>query len=211
IAHLEKAISLADGLADGPAQRLLRLRLQTTYGHALLHGRGHSQPETIAAFARARELVPGIEDPTARFSAYYGMWLGSFVRADLAPMREVAVAAVRDAQHSPGFPAAGRARHVFGVTCWFQGAITLARERALNRRSRLMITGGITSLPPDSCSMTESSPPAGWLSSCGLSVKSIKGLACWTTRSASPGKAVTFQQSRGRTLTHAVLPAFAAN
>jgi class 3 adenylate cyclase/ABC-type transport system involved in cytochrome c biogenesis ATPase subunit len=30
IAHLEKAISLAEGLADGPAQRLLRLRLQTT-------------------------------------------------------------------------------------------------------------------------------------------------------------------------------------
>jgi class 3 adenylate cyclase/predicted ATPase len=134
IAHLEKAISLADGLADGPAQRLLRLRLQTTYGHALLHARGHSQPETIAAFARARELVPGIEDPTARFSAYYGMWLGSFVRADLAPMREVAVAALRDAQHSPGFPGAGRARHVFGVTCWFQGDYVGARaslERAL--------------------------------------------------------------------------------
>src|SRR5437667_7408380 len=127
--------SLADGLADGgPAQRLLRLRLQTTYGHALLHGRGHSQPETIAAFARARELVPGIEDPTARFSAYYGMWLGSFVRADLAPMREVAVAALRDAQHSPGFPAAGRARHVFGITCWFQGDYVGARaslEQAL--------------------------------------------------------------------------------
>src|SRR5499425_2148009 len=106
IAHLEKAIGLADGLTDGPAQRLLRLRLQTTYGHALLHGRGHSQPETIAAFTRARELVPGIEDPTARFSAYYGMWLGSFVRADLAPMREVAAAALRDAEHSPGFPGA---------------------------------------------------------------------------------------------------------
>ena len=92
IAHLEKAISLAEGLADGPAQRLLRLRLQTTYGHALLHGRGHSHPETIAAFARARELAAGIEDTAARFSAYYGMWMVSFVRADLAPMREVAVA-----------------------------------------------------------------------------------------------------------------------
>src|SRR5215469_14184015 len=74
IAHLEKAIRLAEGLADGPAQRLLRL--QTTYGHALLHGRGHSQPETIAAFARARQLAAGIEDAVARFSAYYGMWMG---------------------------------------------------------------------------------------------------------------------------------------
>src|SRR5262249_39095436 len=116
IAHLEKAISPADGLADGPAQRLLRLRLPTTDGHALLHCRGHSQPETIAAFARARELAAEIEDPAARFSAYYGMWLVSFVRADLAPMREVAVASLRDARHSPGLPAAGRALHVFGVT-----------------------------------------------------------------------------------------------
>jgi class 3 adenylate cyclase/predicted ATPase/ABC-type transport system involved in cytochrome c biogenesis ATPase subunit len=134
IAHLEKAISLAEGLADGPAQRLLRLRLQTTYGHALLHGRGHSQPETIAAFARARELAAGIEDTAARISAYYGMWLVSFVRADLAPMREVAAASLRDARHSPGLPAAGRAMHVFGVTCWFQGDYVGARmhlEQAL--------------------------------------------------------------------------------
>jgi class 3 adenylate cyclase/predicted ATPase len=134
IAHLENAISLAEGLADGPAQRLLRLRLQTTYGHALLHGRGHSQPETIAAFARARELAAGIEDIAARFSAYYGMWLVSFVRADLAPMREVAVACLRDVQHSPGLPAAGRALHVFGVTSWFQGDYVGARthlEQAL--------------------------------------------------------------------------------
>ena len=120
IAHLEKAISLAEGLADRPAPRLLRLRLQTTYGHALLHGRGHSQPETIAAFARARQLAAGIEDAVARFSAYYGMWMGSFVRADLAPMREVAVLSLRDTRHSPGSPAAGRALHVYGVTCWFQ-------------------------------------------------------------------------------------------
>src|SRR5215468_6548237 len=134
IAHLEKAIRLAEGLADGRAQRLLRLRLQTTYGHALLHGRGHSQPETIAAFALARQLAAGIEDPAARFSAYYGMWMGSFVRADLAPMREVAVLSLRDVRHSPGSPAAGRALHVFGVTCWFQGDYTGARthlEQAL--------------------------------------------------------------------------------
>src|SRR6266446_6013895 len=134
IAHLEKAIGLAEGLANGPTERLLRLRLQTTYGHALLHGRGHSQPETIAAFARARELAAGIEDPAARFSAYYGMWLVSFVRADLAPMREVAAASLRDAQRLPDLPAAGRAMHVFGVTSWFQGDYLGARthlEQAL--------------------------------------------------------------------------------
>ncbi len=134
IAHLEKAISLAEELADGSAQQLLRMRLQTTYGRGLLHGRGHSQPETIAAFARARELAAGIEDSAARFSAYYGMWEGSFVRADLAPMREVALAFLHDAQRSPEGAGRGRALHVFGVTSWFQGDYVGARthlEQAL--------------------------------------------------------------------------------
>ncbi|MET0537532.1 MAG: adenylate/guanylate cyclase domain-containing protein [Xanthobacteraceae bacterium] len=127
IAHLEKAIGLTEGLADGPAQRLLRLRLQITYGHALLHGRGHSQPETIAAFARAREIGAAVEDIVARFSAYYGLWQVSFVRAALAPMREVALAFLNDARHASGGPERGRASHVFGVTCWFQGEYVSAR------------------------------------------------------------------------------------
>ena len=62
------------------------------------------------------------------------MWMGSFVRADLAPMREVAVLSLRDTRHSPGSPAAGRALHVYGVTCWFQGDYAGARthlEQAL--------------------------------------------------------------------------------
>ena len=127
IAHLEKAISIAGGLADGPAQRVLRLRLQTTYGHALIHGRGHTHGESIAAFARARQLAAETEDIAARFSAYYGMWMVSFARADLAPMREVAVAFLRDARHPSGSAGKGRALHVFGVTCWFQGDYAGAR------------------------------------------------------------------------------------
>ena len=134
IAHLEKAISLAEGLPDGSAQRLLQLRLQTTYGHALLHGRGHSQPETIDAFARAREMAGRVEDIGARFSAYYGRWQVSFVRAELAAMQEVALAFLHDARQSSAGPGRGRALHAFGVTCWFQGDYAGARthlEQAL--------------------------------------------------------------------------------
>src|SRR5262249_47146408 len=53
IAHLEKALSLADRLGPEPTPR--RLQLQTAYGYALLHGRGQTAKETSAAFARARE------------------------------------------------------------------------------------------------------------------------------------------------------------
>src|SRR6266705_68852 len=96
------------------------------------------RPRTVMHYfmveGTASQLAAGIEDAVVRFSAYYGMWMGSFVRADLAPMREVAVLSLRDARHSPGSPAAGRALHVYGVTCWFQGDYAGARthlEQAL--------------------------------------------------------------------------------
>ena len=90
IAHLEEALSIADGLPDSSNQRLVRLRIQTAYGYALFHGRGISLPETIAAFAKARKLATEVEEVSARFSAYFGLWSGSLCRADLAPMQEVA-------------------------------------------------------------------------------------------------------------------------
>ena len=37
-------------------------------------------PETSAAFARARELAGLVEDPSERFSAYYGLWVGHLTR-----------------------------------------------------------------------------------------------------------------------------------
>jgi predicted ATPase len=99
ISHLGKAIEMADKageraprVAAAPTnasrgQRLLKL--QTSYGQAMIHGRGYSAPETTTAFARARELATGVADPAERFSVYFGLWAGSFVRGDLATTREV--------------------------------------------------------------------------------------------------------------------------
>src|SRR5262245_58454313 len=51
IAHLEKALELADRLADGPPQHLLRLRVQLAYGRAL---RGYGAPDSRRHRARPR-------------------------------------------------------------------------------------------------------------------------------------------------------------
>ena len=134
IAHLEKALGIAAALADGPANRLLRLQLQTSYGYALLHGRGQTAPQTIAAFARARELAALIEDATERFAAYYGMWAGCIYRVDLRSMRELAEAFLMEVQRLPGSPEASVAHRVFGLTCFVQGDYPGARvhfEQAL--------------------------------------------------------------------------------
>ena len=121
IAHLEKAIGLADKLRKGPAQSLERLQLQTSYGFALAHGRGQTSAESAAAFSRARELAADVEDPTKRASAFYGLWAGSLTRGDLPSMREISDAFLRDAGRWPASPGAGIAHRMFGTTCWFAG------------------------------------------------------------------------------------------
>lgn len=134
VAQLEKARELARSLADGADQRLIRLKLQTTYGQALLYNRGHGSPDTTLAFIEAREIAAKVETAVERFSAYYGMWVGSLVRADLTPMRDVAEAFLKDVQPTPDSPEAGVAHRIFGSTCWFQGDFEGARlhlERSL--------------------------------------------------------------------------------
>jgi predicted ATPase len=76
VAHCAKARALAKGLADGPTQRLLRVRLQIAHGNALMLARGLGSAETTAAFARAQEIAAGIDDVPERFSALRGLWNG---------------------------------------------------------------------------------------------------------------------------------------
>ena len=127
IAHLEKALVLAGALAESPAQRLLRLRLQIANGQALIHARGFAAPETAAAFWRAREFASGVEDVTERFPVYYGLWAGSWVRGEFAQMREPALAFLDDTKNRPGTREASIAHRLLGSTCWLQGDFIGAR------------------------------------------------------------------------------------
>ena len=57
IAHLGKAIEMTEAQA-GPGETEnagVKLKLQVSYGNALIAARGYGAPETTAAFARARE------------------------------------------------------------------------------------------------------------------------------------------------------------
>ncbi|PWT93767.1 MAG: hypothetical protein C5B56_00180, partial [Proteobacteria bacterium] len=134
--NLLAALAQTEDVKQHTALRQRRFRLQTAYSNALLHGRGMSPSETTAAFAKARELATSIEEPAERFSAYYGLWVGPFIRGNLAQMREVAEAFMRDAERSPTLPEAGIAHRLLGTTCWYAGDYTGAQvhlERALAR------------------------------------------------------------------------------
>jgi predicted ATPase len=121
ITHLEKARGLAEELPKSPTRRLLRARLQTTYGYALLYSRGQSVPETMAAFAKACELAEEIDEISVRLSAYWGLCVGSLVRGELTLMRESAEAFMRDAQRWPGSLEASVGYRLVGTTCWVRG------------------------------------------------------------------------------------------
>ena len=139
IAHLGKAIAMADkaGATARPATNgsaNQRLKLQISYGNALISTRGFQAPETTAAFARAKELAAGIEDAGERFSVYYGLWAGNFVRGELPPMRTHAAAFLRGVEARLDLPEASVAHRVLGSTHWFAGEYEKARdhlERAL--------------------------------------------------------------------------------
>ena len=134
IAHLGKAIAMADG-AGGPVAPTQHLtQLHVAYGNALIAARGYSAPETAEAFARARESASGDEDAPGRLAADYGLWASSYMRGDLPSMRAHAEAFLSDVEASPDSPEASVAHRAAGMTCWFAGEYREARghlERAL--------------------------------------------------------------------------------
>jgi len=127
IAHLGKAIELADGLPDEPERRLGLLRLQIAYANAHLHARGPGALEPTTAFARAREIAAGVQDAPERFSAYYGLWVSHWVRGETAAARETAEAALRDIETLPGSSEASLVYRALGMTCYVEGDYQKAR------------------------------------------------------------------------------------
>jgi predicted ATPase len=128
------ALSATDEVKNAAASRQQRLRLQLNLGNALIAARGHGAPETTAAFARARDLAAGIEDAAERFSVYYGLYAGSIMRGELAPLLETTETILHDVESRPDSPEAAVAHRLGGMTKWYVGDYIEARahlERAL--------------------------------------------------------------------------------
>lgn len=135
IAHLGKAVAIADGLPDDPGKTMNRLHLQITYSRALRGSLGHSAPQTIAAWTRARQFAADINDPVELAPIYSGLFNASMTHGEIAPMWELADATMSAANRRPDSPVAAIVAHwTSGATCWFGGDYLNARthlERAL--------------------------------------------------------------------------------
>jgi class 3 adenylate cyclase len=125
IAHLGKAIEMADKIAEGASHGaatspVQRLKLQTTYANATMQARGHYSAESQEAFSRARELARSVGDPRERASAstHYGLWVGAYLRGDAGAMRESADAALADVETRSDAALACVVHRLQGVTYW---------------------------------------------------------------------------------------------
>ena len=131
ISHLGKAIEMADKSAGVAPQTATpagaRVKLQTSFGNALIAARGDGAPETTAAFERARELAAAVDDPMERLSANYGLWVGSLSRGEVGPLRAIAEVVLRDIEGKPPSPEAAMAHRLAGTTEWYLGNFELAR------------------------------------------------------------------------------------
>ncbi|RXG99830.1 adenylate/guanylate cyclase domain-containing protein [Bradyrhizobium zhanjiangense] len=136
IAHLGKAVATADQLPDEPRRVMSRLHLQIAYGRALRGSLGHSAPETVAAWTRARQFAADINDPVELAPIHSGLFNACLTHGELAPMRELADAIMSAAERRPNSPVAAIVAHwTGGVTCWFGGDYLNARghlEQALD-------------------------------------------------------------------------------
>jgi predicted ATPase len=129
ISHLGKAIAMADKAgatsvprtADPTASASQLLKLQTSYGQAMMHSRGYASDDSKTAFVRARALAAGVENPSERFDAYFGLFAGSLLRGELGLARETAESFLRDAGAEGRTTEAAVARRNVGLACLLQG------------------------------------------------------------------------------------------
>jgi tetratricopeptide (TPR) repeat protein len=102
--------------------------LPVAYGNALFAVRGQGAQETTEAFVRAYKRAGGDKDAPERLAADYDLWAGSYQRGELAAMRELSAAFLRDVEARPDSPDAGVAHRTAGITHWFAGGYREARK-----------------------------------------------------------------------------------
>ncbi len=122
-------------MRNAAASRQRRLRLQTNLGRALMWSRGYGADESRAAFNRALELAVAIDNPTERFTVYYGLWHGNVLRGELALAHEIAETFLREAERGASTIEREVARRLLGYTCFLQGNFSEARTNLVEALS----------------------------------------------------------------------------
>jgi class 3 adenylate cyclase/predicted ATPase len=129
IAHLGKAIAMADKAPEGALTATVsaRLKLQTNFGRAVMWSKGFASEETQAAYARARELAAKVDDPAERFATYYGQWANTSMRSGFAAAQNISQIFLNEAASRALAPEIATAHRMIGLTRHSEGDFVNAK------------------------------------------------------------------------------------
>jgi class 3 adenylate cyclase/predicted ATPase len=136
VAQLGKALGQIATIPATPKLRREEIKLQVASASALLHVKGYTSPETIAAFERADALIeqaealgehPEGEDALLRFSVMYGQWTGNFSAGNFARAAEQAKQCLALAEKQARSAPLLVAHRVMGGTLLLSGEFQAAR------------------------------------------------------------------------------------
>jgi class 3 adenylate cyclase/predicted ATPase len=102
-AQLRRGLSLLDGLPETRERKQLELDIHVTLTQALMAGKGHADPEAVAALERANRLVTetaSVGTPL-HFSVLYGLWVSNNTAGNIAAALEHATNFLSSAQSQP--------------------------------------------------------------------------------------------------------------
>ena len=129
IAHLGKAIAMADKLGEGApaATASARLKLQTNLGRAVMWSKGFGSEEAQTAYARSRELAAKVDDRAERFATYYGQWANTSMRSGFTAAQDIPHIFLDEAVSSALAPEIATAHRMIGLTLHSEGDFVNAK------------------------------------------------------------------------------------
>jgi predicted ATPase len=128
MSHLTRGLELLKTLPDSPERAELELVLQTILGPALIAIKGFAAPEVEKAYTRARELCQHAGETPQLFPVLWGLYVFYLIRAELQTARGVAEQFLNLAQSLQDLAALVVAHRSVGVTLFYIGEFTSARE-----------------------------------------------------------------------------------
>ena len=123
------------------------MKLQTSYGQAMIWSKGFAAEETKAVLAQTERLAALSDNVAERMKARSAQWVALHVGGELEAAHEAAESFLREAKSANDAPAAASAARALGLTCLFRGQFAEARkhlDKALHLTDPL---GGVSPAP----------------------------------------------------------------
>ena len=171
--HLAKGLQLLATLPESLERHQSELTLQTILGRVLTAAKGYGDAEVAQVYTRARQLCRQIGDTPQIFPVLLGLSIYFVVRGELHTARELGEQLLSLAQREQDPVLLVEAHYALGVTCFWLGEFTLARDY-LHKGLPDTIRPSTRRIWRSMARMGDRSASAAWLWSCGISVIQIK-------------------------------------